>query len=136
MWKVVSFFVYALDRVVDNPQSWVFDNDNSEVLDCLAAAIAEQDAVLLGRATYEAWSAFWPTSTDQPFADFINHTPKYAVTRRPSTGDGRPRVGRPGSPRRVTRPAVPSTVARSARTRAWVTAPAAVRAIRAAAPPG
>lgn len=52
MWKVVSFFVYALDRVVDNPQSWVFDNDNSEVLDCLAAAIAEQDAVLLGRATY------------------------------------------------------------------------------------
>lgn len=50
MRKVVSFFVYALDGAVDNPQNWVFDNYNTEVLDFLAATIAEQDAVLLGRA--------------------------------------------------------------------------------------
>lgn len=53
MRKVVSFLVYARDGVVDNPQNWVFDNYNTEVLDFLAATIADQDAVLLGRATYE-----------------------------------------------------------------------------------
>jgi dihydrofolate reductase len=39
-----------------------------------------QDSVLLGRVTYQDWADYWPTSTDEPFASFINSTPKYVVS--------------------------------------------------------
>ncbi len=31
--------------------------------------------------------AYWPTSDEQPFADFINGVRKYVVTSTPLTGD-------------------------------------------------
>jgi dihydrofolate reductase len=44
-------------------------------------AINEQDAVLLGRGTYQAWAAFWPTApAELPFTRFINLAPKYVVS--------------------------------------------------------
>src|SRR5207253_1585388 len=46
-----------------------------------------QSAVLLGRRTYDQWSRYWPTSDEQPFADFINAVPKYVVTSTPLAGD-------------------------------------------------
>ncbi len=48
--------------------------------------IARQGAVLLGRTTYDQWSRYWPTSTEQPFADFINGVRKYVVTSTPLAG--------------------------------------------------
>ena len=43
--------------------------------------INAQDAVLLGRVTYQEWAAFWPTATDElAFARFINPVPKYVVS--------------------------------------------------------
>lgn len=78
--KVVSYFVYAVDGVVDNPQDWVFDRFDDEMLGQLRALIDRQDTVLLGRNTYEAWVQYWPTSTHEPFASFINNTPKYVAS--------------------------------------------------------
>jgi len=52
-----------------------------------AAMIARQGAVLLGRTTYDEWSRYWPTSSEQPFADFINGVRKYVVTSTPLAGD-------------------------------------------------
>lgn len=78
--KVVSYFLYALDGVVDNPEDWVFDRFDKEMLGHLKALIDRQDTVLLGRNTYEAWVKFWPTSTHEPFASFINNTPKYVAS--------------------------------------------------------
>jgi len=49
--------------------------------------IARQRAVLLGRRTYDEWSRYWPTSDEQPFADFINAVPKYVVTSTPLGGE-------------------------------------------------
>jgi dihydrofolate reductase len=46
----------------------------------LAAVIGEQDTVLLGRVSYEYWAPHWPTAQDEPFATFINNTPKYVVS--------------------------------------------------------
>jgi dihydrofolate reductase len=46
----------------------------------LTAHIAEEDAILLGRVTYQEWAAYWPTSTDEPYASHINNTPKYVVS--------------------------------------------------------
>jgi dihydrofolate reductase len=48
--------------------------------------LARQSAVLLGRRTYDEWSRYWPTSDEQPFADFINTVPKYVVTSTPLAG--------------------------------------------------
>jgi dihydrofolate reductase len=46
----------------------------------LERVIATQDAVLLGRRTYDDWAAFWPTSDIQPFASFINGVEKFVAT--------------------------------------------------------
>jgi dihydrofolate reductase len=37
--------------------------------------------MLLGRTTYEEWSDYWPTSTNEPFASHINGVPKFVVSR-------------------------------------------------------
>ena len=49
----------------------------------LGAVIASQDAVILGRHSYEEWAAFWPTATIEPFATFINGVTKYVATSSP-----------------------------------------------------
>ena len=49
----------------------------------LAAVIATQDAVILGRRSYDEWSAYWPGSAIEPFATFINGVTKYVATSTP-----------------------------------------------------
>jgi dihydrofolate reductase len=46
----------------------------------LSRMLDEQDAVLLGRVTFSEWAGYWPTSTDEPFASWINSTPKYVAS--------------------------------------------------------
>jgi dihydrofolate reductase len=46
----------------------------------LAAVIGSQDAVILGRRSYDDWAAYWPTSDTEPFATFINGVTKYVAT--------------------------------------------------------
>jgi dihydrofolate reductase len=53
----------------------------------LDAVIAEQDAVILGRRSYEEWAGFWPTSDIEPFATFINTVAKYVATSAPLDRD-------------------------------------------------
>jgi dihydrofolate reductase len=57
----------------------MFDFDEN-MYDNLARVIRTQDTVLLGRRMYDEWSAYWPESDHQPFADFINAVEKYVVT--------------------------------------------------------
>jgi dihydrofolate reductase len=53
----------------------------------LAAVIAEQDAVILGRQSYDEWVNFWPSSEIEPFATFISGVEKYVATSTPLTGE-------------------------------------------------
>src|SRR5277367_7091003 len=53
----------------------------------LAAVIATQDAVILGRRSYDEWAQFWPESQIQPFATFINGVTKYVATSTPLDRD-------------------------------------------------
>jgi dihydrofolate reductase len=47
-----------------------------------AAGIAETDAQLFGRKTYDIMAAFWPTvGDDDPFAKHLNHVTKYVASR-------------------------------------------------------
>jgi dihydrofolate reductase len=82
MRKVVLSELLSLDGVAEDPNKFFFDWD--EVVDADSAAlIASQDAVLLGRRSYDEWSEFWPDSDIEPFATFINDVPKYVATSTP-----------------------------------------------------
>ncbi len=79
MRKVVAYEFLTLDGVAERPDEFVTDFDDvmSENLD---RVIAAQDAVLLGRRTYDEWAEFWPASDIEPFAGFINGVEKFVVT--------------------------------------------------------
>jgi dihydrofolate reductase len=80
MRKVVAWLFVSLDGVVEAPNEWQFDSLDEDMGADITAQIAAEDAILLGRVTYEAWAAYWPTSTDEPFASHINKTPKYVFS--------------------------------------------------------
>ena len=77
--KVVAGHFLSLDGVAEAPErfitAWDDETDASG-----ADLIATQDAVILGRRTYDDWAQFWPGSEIQPFASFINAVPKYVAT--------------------------------------------------------
>ena len=79
MRKVVAGLFITLDGVVEAPDKWQehFDEDMEEAM---MEQLSSQDAVLLGRVTYQEWAPYWPTSTIEPFASFINSTPKYVFS--------------------------------------------------------
>ncbi len=79
MRKLVAYQLLSLDGVAEWPDEFVTDFDDA-MHENLERVIATQDAVLLGRRTYDEWSAFWPTSEIEPFASFINGVEKFVVT--------------------------------------------------------
>lgn len=91
MGKLVLYSICSLDGAVDDPNRLFPPSTNEpappEFDDAMDSRFREliegQTAVLLGRGMYDQWSHFWPTSNDQPFADFINNVPKYVVTSTP-----------------------------------------------------
>ena len=94
MSNIVLYTLMSLDGATEDPHRYfpetgdkhgapVFDE---ELVRLEGEMIARQGAVLLGRRTYDEWSGYWPTSDEQPFADFINAVPKYVVTSTPLTG--------------------------------------------------
>ena len=82
MRKVVLYQLLSLDGVAEEPGDWFFHTDD-EVFTNLARIIASQDAILLGRGTYEYWVGYWPSSDVEPFASFINHTEKHLFASTP-----------------------------------------------------
>jgi dihydrofolate reductase len=77
--NVVAYELLSLDGVAEQPDEFIteFDDVMSE---SLGRVIATQDAVLLGRRTYDDWAEFWPPSDIEPFATFINGVEKFVVT--------------------------------------------------------
>ena len=86
MRKVVAYELLSLDGVAEDPMDYITDWDD-EMDANLGRVIADQDAVLLGRRTWDDWAAFWPESDIEPFATFINNVQKFVVTSTPPTPD-------------------------------------------------
>jgi dihydrofolate reductase len=89
MRKIVLYTLTSLDGAVEDPRRYFPDSTptvasapvfDQVMADLEAQLIGKQDAVLLGRTTFDEWSRYWPTSDEQPFADFINSVKKYVVT--------------------------------------------------------
>jgi len=53
--------------------------------DAVHAAQGENFDLLLGRRTYDIWSAFWPTAPGSPLSDSLNAATKYIATHRPES---------------------------------------------------
>jgi dihydrofolate reductase len=77
--KVKAGLFSSIDGVVEAPNEWQPSFDE-EMGAALSSMLDEQDAVLLGRVTFTEWAGYWPTSTDEPFATWINETPKYVAS--------------------------------------------------------
>ena len=82
MRKIVAGLFSALDGVVESPEKWSAPYLDAEAGQALAEVFAESDTALMGRKTYQEWSAFFPyASSDQvPQAEWMNSSPKYVVS--------------------------------------------------------
>ncbi len=85
MRKIVVFELVSLDGVAEAPDTFFGWDDALDTQ--LAAVIATQDAVILGRRTYAEWAGFWPSSQIEPFAAFINGVTKHVATSTPLDHD-------------------------------------------------
>ena len=81
MRKVVVYEMVSLDGVAEAPESFFGWDDAMDAN--LGVVIGTQDAIILGRRSYDEWVEFWPTSDMEPFASFINGTTKHVATSSP-----------------------------------------------------
>ena len=81
MRKVVSWLFISLDGVVEAPNEWQFDVMDDDMIASISSQMDAEDAMLMGRVSYQEWASYWPTSTDEPYASHINNMPKYVVSR-------------------------------------------------------
>jgi dihydrofolate reductase len=82
MRKVVAYELLSLDGIAEEPNKFFTDWDEAMEAN-LADVIGGQEAVILGRRSYDEWAAFWPGSEIEPFATFINGVAKFVATSSP-----------------------------------------------------
>jgi dihydrofolate reductase len=71
----------ALDGVVEAPQTWQGDYFNDEMGAAVGGLMAGNDAMLLGRQTYDEFAGYWPNADPaDPFTAQMNGTTKYVVS--------------------------------------------------------
>ncbi len=83
MRKVTAGLFLSLDGVTESPERWQLPYFNDEMEEVVGAAMAAADAMLLGRVTYQGFASYWPgvSAEEEPFAEYMNNTPKYVVSR-------------------------------------------------------
>jgi dihydrofolate reductase len=83
MRKLISHTILTLDGVAtfDAVADTIIELRGGEAGEDFFRRVADEDAMVLGRTTYEEWAEYWPTSTNEPFASHINGVPKFVVSR-------------------------------------------------------
>jgi len=82
MRKITAHLEMTVDGVVDAPERWAHAYFADDLLRAAQDGMRDTDTILFGRKTYEEFAAYWPhqqTSGD-PFAGFLNATPKLVVS--------------------------------------------------------
>ncbi|PKW00263.1 Dihydrofolate reductase [Streptomyces sp. 1222.5] len=82
MRKIVAGLFSSLDGVVEAPETWSMPFSTAETGAAVLRLFEDADTALLGRGTYEQWSAFFPYATNEqvPTAEWMNSSPKYVVS--------------------------------------------------------
>src|SRR5215470_7000690 len=81
MRKLIEATFVSLDGVVESPEKWAlpyFDDENKSYA---LSRLADIDAFLLGRVTYEKFAARWPQIKGDPYFDKINSLPKFVASK-------------------------------------------------------
>jgi dihydrofolate reductase len=78
---IKSGLFISLDGVVESPNVWQFPYFNDEMGAAVGALMDGNDAMLIGRKTYEELASYWPTADpDDPMTAQMNGTRKYVVS--------------------------------------------------------
>jgi dihydrofolate reductase len=79
MRKIVSGLFISLDGVTESANDWIGSWFSPELGQAIGSMMAAQDAMLLGRVTYDEFAAHWPHQTGD-MADTMNGSIKYVVS--------------------------------------------------------
>jgi dihydrofolate reductase len=80
--KITSGLFVSLDGVAEAPEKWHLEYFNDEMGAVVGAQSAAADTILLGRATYEEFEAYWSDKAgDGGLGDYFNDTPKLVASR-------------------------------------------------------
>jgi dihydrofolate reductase len=78
--KLIESTLVSLDGVVESPWEWADGHFDEESRQYALGKLAEYDAFVLGRVTYEKFAASWGQIHGDPYIDRINGMPKYVVS--------------------------------------------------------
>src|SRR5580692_1973957 len=87
MRKLIESTHVSLGGEIGSPQDWAFPYLDDEHKRYATALLAEADALLLGRRTYEGLSAGYTAMASDPFVDRMNSIPKYVASRTLTRSD-------------------------------------------------
>src|SRR4029450_11113400 len=81
MGSIVNSTFVSLDGVQggDRMDAWHFDYVDDELGNITSEQLFASDAMLMGRATYDAYAAVWPSRSNE-YSDRINSMPKYVAS--------------------------------------------------------
>ncbi|MBB6674081.1 dihydrofolate reductase family protein [Cohnella nanjingensis] len=79
MGKITVSMYLSLDGIMEEPGVWHFPYWDDEMANFQRDVSYANDALLLGRVTYEGFAAAWPKMKDEG-ADRMNALPKYVAT--------------------------------------------------------
>src|SRR5262245_38711541 len=80
MRKVIEATFVSLDGMVESPEKWALPYFDDENKNYALSRLADVDAFLLGRVTYEKFAARWPQIKGDPYFDKINGLPKFVAS--------------------------------------------------------
>src|SRR6266568_4553458 len=86
MRKIAAGLFTSLDGVVESPENWTGPYFNEQVGQAVGVLMAQSDAMLLGRVTYEGFAAAFGGQSGG-MADQMNNMPKFVVSRTLSSAD-------------------------------------------------
>lgn len=78
--KLVESTFVSLDGVVESPERWALPFWGSDNKDAALSHLAEFDAFLFGRLTYQKFAANWSQIKGDPYFDRINSMPKFVAS--------------------------------------------------------
>lgn len=86
MRNIAAGLFVSLDGVVESPETWTGPYLNDQVGQAVGALMAANDAMLLGRTTYEGFAAAFGGQSGG-MADQMNNMPKFVVSSTLTSAD-------------------------------------------------
>lgn len=81
MGSIRSGLFISLDGVIEAPETWHFDYWNDEMGAAVGELMSGNDAMLLGRTTYDGFAEYWPKADpEDPMTGQMNGSKKYVVS--------------------------------------------------------